>query len=102
MAAAFSAVQYHEPEQSLYFRHAPLLYSFFCAFLYMLCSLFLLLCFVCLQAHTNTCTKCRLQWILMLLLWRLLAVVGGCCCFLRGHEGKEGGSAHRESLSLRV
>ncbi|ESS63690.1 hypothetical protein TCDM_08402 [Trypanosoma cruzi Dm28c] len=52
--------------------------------------------------HNHTHTRCRLQWIWMLLLWRVLAVVGGCC-FLRGHEGKEErGSAHRESLSLRV
>ncbi|RNE97677.1 complement regulatory protein [Trypanosoma cruzi] len=30
----------------------------------------------------------------MLLLWRLLAVAGGCC-FLRGREGKEGGERKR-------
>ncbi|RNE98726.1 hypothetical protein TcG_12663 [Trypanosoma cruzi] len=34
-------------------------------------------------------TRCTLQWIWMLLLWRVLAVAGGCC-FLCGHEGKEG------------
>ncbi|PBJ77876.1 hypothetical protein BCY84_05542 [Trypanosoma cruzi cruzi] len=39
--------------------------------------------------HNHMHTRCRLQWILMLLLWRVLAVAGGCC-FLRGHEGKEG------------
>ncbi|RNE97470.1 trans-sialidase, partial [Trypanosoma cruzi] len=53
--------------------------------------------------HNHMHTRCTLQWIWMLLLWRVLAVVGGCCCFLRGHEGKEErGSAHGESLFLRV
>ncbi|ESS60590.1 hypothetical protein TCDM_11879 [Trypanosoma cruzi Dm28c] len=50
--------------------------------------------------HNHTRTKCTLQWIWMVLLWRVLAVAGGCC-FLRGHEGKEErGSAHGKSLLL--
>ncbi|EAN99900.1 hypothetical protein Tc00.1047053510359.450 [Trypanosoma cruzi] len=94
MVAAWVAVQYHELEQSfyLYFCHAPPLYIFVCASLHMLCSCFYFFA-SCVRRHTqpHARTKCRFHSIWMLLLWRVLTVACGCC-FLRGHEGKEGGS----------
>ncbi|PBJ79756.1 hypothetical protein BCY84_02490 [Trypanosoma cruzi cruzi] len=76
---------------------------FVCASPHMLCSCFYFFAScVCRHAQPHAHTECALQWIWMLLLWRLLAAAGGCC-FLRGHEGKEERvSAHRESLLLRV
>ncbi|EAN81402.1 hypothetical protein Tc00.1047053507169.10 [Trypanosoma cruzi] len=86
-----------------YFCHAPLLYIFVCASLHLLCSCFYFSAScVCRHTQPHARTRCTLQWIWMLLLWRVLVIAGGCC-FLRGHEGEEGrGSVHGESLFLRV
>ncbi|RNC36663.1 trans-sialidase [Trypanosoma cruzi] len=86
----FVSVQYHEFEQSCYFCHAPLLYIFVCASPQLLCSCFYFFAScVCRHTQPHARTRCTLQWIWMLLLWRVLAVAGGCC-FLCGHEEKEG------------
>ncbi|EAN81243.1 hypothetical protein Tc00.1047053511223.10 [Trypanosoma cruzi] len=80
---------------SVYFCHALLLYIFVCASLHMLCSCFYFFAScVCRHTQPHARTRCALQWIWMLLLWRVLAVAGGCC-FLCGHGARGGGERER-------
>ncbi|ESS61747.1 hypothetical protein TCDM_10648 [Trypanosoma cruzi Dm28c] len=70
IAAALSAVQCHEPEQSfsLCFCHALLLYIFFVRLFTCSAPVFTSLPRVSAGTHNHMHTRCTLQWIVMLLL----------------------------------
>ncbi|RNC40713.1 hypothetical protein TcCL_NonESM09783, partial [Trypanosoma cruzi] len=72
MAAALSAVQYCEPEQSfsLYFFHALLLYSFSCASLHMVCPCFYFFA-SCVCRHIQNAHFIRFGGFFCSVCWRL-------------------------------